>query len=147
MDFACSSGLRADTLRKAAEDPAGVIEDYESFKISYVAPGETESTNALCRRQGLSFVPMVMEAHSGGWSKTARRVLDTIARHTATTHRRSPEEASLDFAQRLSCSLHRENARAVLRRLAVRDGEAGTTAWDPGHLDDFGDDGEVDQEL
>ena len=60
---------------------------------------------------------MVVESHSGGWSKNARRVLDHIAKHIASAWNMEEEVASLRIAQRLSVTLQRENARAVLRRL------------------------------
>ncbi len=69
LDFAVTSGLRADTLMEAATDPTGVLDSYEQLKMNYVASGETESTAVLCTRQGLSYVPMIIEAHGGGWSK------------------------------------------------------------------------------
>lgn len=143
LDFACTSGLRSDTLRAAAVAPESVIGEYETFKRQYIGTGDLEPTETLCLRRGFAFVPMVIEAHSGGWSKKARQVLDTIARHAASAQRRSHDEVSLDIAQRLSCSLHRETARAVLRRLAARDDQPEASAWDPGCFDDFGDHGEA----
>ena len=59
---------------------------------------------------------MVIEAHGGGWSKTARGVLDSIAKSVASTWNENNEIAALAIAQRLSVTLHRENARAVVRR-------------------------------
>ena len=89
----------------------------ENFKAQYVASGETESTETLCRRQGFRFIPMVIEAHSGGWSKSARQTLDLVAKHVSACNNDEAEVASLSIAQRLSTTLHRESARAVLRRL------------------------------
>ena len=60
---------------------------------------------------------MVMESHSGGWSKTARQILDGIAKHVKAAWNMEEEVASLRIAQRLSVTLQRENARAILRRL------------------------------
>ena len=75
LDFACTSGLRADVARKAIENP-------------------DETTEALCQRQGLKFIPMVIEAHGGGWSRTARQALDKIARHVQATRNTEAEAAS-----------------------------------------------------
>ena len=36
---------------------------------------------------GLSFTPMVIDSHSGGWGKTARQTLDTIAKHVSACWR------------------------------------------------------------
>eukprot|EP00973_Karenia_brevis_P080875 11219845-Karenia_brevis.AAC.1 len=60
---------------------------------------------------------MFLEAHSGGWEKAARQVLSGIAKHAAAAENCSEEVASLTIAQRLSTSLHRENARAIVCRL------------------------------
>ena len=69
-------------------------------------------------RQGLCFIPMVIESHSGGWGKEARQVLDAIAKHiSASGNAQEEEAASLRIAQRLSITLLRENARTILRGL------------------------------
>ena len=62
----------------------------------------------LCAQQGIQFVPMVIEAHAGGWSKTARRVLDAVAKSLSTSWNRDEEVAGLAIAQRLSTTLDRE---------------------------------------
>merc|ERR1712023_377513 len=62
-------------------DPHAIFSSYEQFKKDFCPPGEVDCTEVLCRRQGLSFTPMVMEFHGGGWSKEARWVLDTVAKH------------------------------------------------------------------
>ena len=118
LDFACTSGLRADLLRGVVEDPYGVLASYETLKRNFQPPGDSESTDVQCTRQGFRFAPMVVEAHAGGWSKEARRVLDAIAKHVHAACNSDAEIASLRIAQRVSVTLHRENARAVLRRLS-----------------------------
>ena len=67
----------------------------------------------------LQFVPMVVEAHGGGWSPLARATLDWISKHQASCHNDDPAAISLKIAQRISCTLHRENARAILQRAPV----------------------------
>ena len=52
-----------------------------------------------------------------GWSLLARSVLDWLAKAQSAAWREGQEPASLRIAQRISCTLQRENARAVLRRL------------------------------
>ena len=64
-------------------------------------------------------MPMVLEAHAGAWSPTARGILDWIARQASASQHESAQSCSLRITQRLSCTLHRENARAVLRRMVV----------------------------
>eukprot|EP00971_Amphidinium_carterae_P206046 4089255-Amphidinium_carterae.1 len=58
-------------------------------------------------------VPMVFESHSGAWLAVARRQVDHVNRQMATVVSDAPASYT---AQRLSCALHRANARAVARR-------------------------------
>ena len=138
LDFACTSGLRADSMFQSIQDPTSVLSAYTLFKQQYRPNRDDEPTEAQCTRQGFGFVPMVIEAHSGGWCKEARQVLDAIAKHTAAAWNLPHEEASLKIAQRLSMTLQRENARAILKRLgdpspeptAVQDGHTATPVID-----------------
>ena len=132
LDFACTSGLRADTTHGAIADPEGVLTAYEQFKRSYKAPGEQLSTEALCSQQGIDFVPMVAEAHGGSWGPAARKILDAVAKHASATSTEEPETVSLHIAQRLSCSLQRESARAILRRLQDCSAAPSAPSWAPG---------------
>ena len=81
---------------------------------------------------GLSYVPLVIEAHGGGWSKLARKTFDVIASQLRATSDSLADAASLTIAQRLSVTLHRENARAVVRRLPAPTAADGVGDWDPG---------------
>ena len=54
-----------------------------------------------------------------GWSQAFRAVVTWIASESRTARGLStdlPRDTSLRIAQRISCTLHRENARAILRR-------------------------------
>ena len=93
------------------------MSDYESHKRNYTPAGETGTTEEQCAHQGFAFIPMVLEAHSGGWGRTARQVLDIIVKQLSASWCDDAETASLRIAQRLSATLHKENARAILRRL------------------------------
>ena len=87
-------------------------------KRDFRPEGEPETTEALCTQQGFGFIPMVLEAHGGGMGKQFRKVVDSIAEQTAAVTGLRSEFCSLLLAQRISISLQRENARAVLRRLS-----------------------------
>ena len=89
---------------------------YEEHKCSFRPPSETASTSELCAQQGLCFVPMVIEAHAGAWGQSAKKVLASISRNAAASLKDSPDAVSLRIVQRLSIALHRENARAILKR-------------------------------
>ena len=105
-----TSGLRADSLRQSAADPGLVFSTYEASKRAY------KDTDKLCSQAGLAFTPMVLEAHGGGFSGIVRGILDRIAGASAAVCSDEVGASSLRIAQRISCSLHRENARAILRR-------------------------------
>ena len=113
-DFAVTSGLRPDMYRAVIDNPMVVFDQYEAFKRSY------KETHQCCQDQGLLFSPMVLEAHGGGWSPAFRRLIDWIVRSSAAANSDSSSSTSLRIAQRISCSLQRENARAVLKRLVPR---------------------------
>ena len=70
-------------------------------------------------------MPIVFEAHGGGWGTQARKSLGFIGHQQAAAGEMCPEGAPLRMAQRISCSLQRENARAILRRLASPDAHRG----------------------
>ena len=112
LDFACTSGMRTDFLERSAEDGGAVFPAYEHRKRTYKA------TEEECERAGFSFLPMVFESHGGGWNPLARGMVDRIAKLQAAAWSEGQEPAPLRVAQRISCSLQRENARAVLKRLA-----------------------------
>ena len=60
-------------------------------------------------------------------SSSLRSAIDCIAKAGASLGNDSQASLSLRIAQRISCSLQRENARAVLRRMVVDEpvGESG----------------------
>ena len=102
------------------------IKAYEDAKRSFRPNGAELPTEEACRVAGFSFVPMVMEAHGGGWGAGARAVIASIARCVAAARNIEPAAASLEIAQRISIALHRESARAILkRRMMAGGGEEG----------------------
>ena len=94
----------------------GAIKSYEDAKRSFRPPGSALPTEEACLVAGFSFVPMAMEAHGSGWGAGARAVIGSIARCVAAARNVEPAVASLEIDQRISIALHRENARAILRR-------------------------------
>lgn len=110
LDFACTSGLQQGIVANVADDPNFVFERYDSFKRSY------KDTDSACAQLNFKFVPMILEAHSGSWSPEARATIGHMAKLQASTRCEDEEMASLRIAQRLSTALHRENARAILKR-------------------------------
>ena len=111
VDFAVSSGMRRDRIRKQDGIVEEVFTEYTSLQESHM------DTAAQCKQQGLSFLPFIIEGHGGGWSAKARRLVDKVGRAMACRDLELKGRGPLTLAQRLSCVVHREGARAILRRL------------------------------
>ncbi len=101
-----------DAISGSAHDPDTGLTQYEDFKANY------QDTQAQCHAQGITFLPKVMEAVGGGWGKVARGIWSELAKSSASASSEIPTESSfaMILRQRLSMTLHRENARACLRR-------------------------------
>ena len=85
---------------------------YEDSKCSY------KDIKNMCLAQGITFIPMIIEAVGGGWCQTARGVWSELAKSTAlaTGELETTNTCAVMLLQRLSMTLHRENARACLKR-------------------------------
>ena len=123
LDFACTSGLRSDMLQRTSENGSIVFEVYEGLKRQHL------DTESHCVANGFKFLPMVLESHGGGWSQLFRKTLDEITKRISSSSQDRSEPASLRVAQRISASLHRENARAVLRRLTPVSTTTAASGW------------------
>ena len=101
-----------DLPAEAVNNPSCVADRYEDFKCSH------NDTRAECEAQGITFIPMIMEAVGGGWGKMARCVWSELAKTSAlaTGELATESTSAIMLLQRLSMTLHRENARACLRR-------------------------------
>ena len=117
-------------MRSSIESPEEVFEKCEKFKRDF------KLTSQACEAANFRFAPLVLEAHGGGWSGSLRALLDWIARESAAWQREPLSVISLRTAQRISVTLQRENAHAVLkRRSPVQVPDAGGGAWvSPGDL-------------
>ena len=69
------------------------------------------------RGSGVQVFPFIIEAHGGGFGPVARRVLAEVARAGAAREGEEVEAQASSLLRRMSVSVHRENARAILRRL------------------------------
>jgi hypothetical protein len=123
LDFACTSGLKTDIVSRVLVNPNVVFELYEDYKTNY------KDTGQKCEEQGFNFTPMVLEASSGAWSPSARRVLDSIARGQSASWNSAHNVTSLRIAQRMSVALHRENARAIMKRMVAPPAAPGGSGW------------------
>ena len=58
-----------------------------------------------------------MKTHGGGWGRDARHAFAVLAKQVADATGEEAAKVAAQHAQRLSTLLHKETARAVLRRL------------------------------
>ena len=110
FDFAVTSGLRADVVERSAQDGSSATHAYEDFKRHHL------DTERLCHNEGIKFIPMIAEADGGGWGPQAHKVIHEIAKLRATLSGDLEDKEAQHFLQSLNLILHRENARAILRR-------------------------------
>ena len=79
----------------------------------------------LCQQKGITFIPLIAEADGGGWGPEAHKVFSELAKLTSSRTGAPESLVANHILQTLCLTLHRENARAILRRrpcLASRDG-------------------------
>ena len=78
-------------------------------------------TSDLGCQNNFDFVPMVMEAVGGGWGRAARGVWSELAKSSALAagELQTEQSCAIMLRQQLSMLLHRENARACLRRFGA----------------------------
>ena len=93
-----------------AAGTSDVLADYAAFKEAY------KDTSAKCQAQGIRFMPLVIEAHGGGWSSQLRQAVHFLAMQQRSAGDWCREGTASRMAQRISTSLQKENARAILRR-------------------------------
>ena len=70
-------GLRRDVLAATLQDSNAPARHYEDHKCAYLG------TKATCEAEGMTFIPMVMEAVGGGWGSCARGVWAELAKSYA----------------------------------------------------------------
>ena len=73
----------------------------------------------------VTFIPLIAEADGGGWGPEAHKVFNELAKLTSSTTGEPESLVANHILQSLCLTLHRENARAILRRRpcqASRDG-------------------------
>ena len=109
LDFAVTSGLRSRYA--TLQDRSASLLAYEDHKRTHL------DTAALCAAEGLGFTPMVVEAVGGGWGPAAAKMFSELAKAKSGE---SEDFVANQLYQRLGVILHRENARAVLKRVVPR---------------------------
>ena len=110
LDFAVTSGLRSDSLVPSAADGHSAAARYGDTKNEYL------DTRRHCESEGVGFTPMVVEARDGGWGPAANDFWWKLAKTTALATGERPSVVEGQLRQALGVTLHRENARAILKR-------------------------------
>eukprot|EP00665_Eupelagonemidae_sp_cell47_P004116 gene4116-biopygen1896 len=77
LDFAVTSGLRMGSLAESAADGSAPTTSYAVRKRSFL------DTDSHCRDEGLSFIPMIMEASGGSWGPDARKMFHELSKAAA----------------------------------------------------------------
>ena len=110
LDFAVTSGLKTSQLEQTAADGLSSLTSYEAIKDAF------KDTAAHCASEGISFIPMIAEAHSGAWGPRATKVWIRLGKALSMLSGESAALEALQVRQNLGLSLHRETTRAILRR-------------------------------
>ena len=118
LDFAVTSGLRPSNISAALHDPKAVTRNYEDFKNSYL------NTRSLCSEEGIDFVPIIIEAVGGSWGPTATKVFYNLAKAKSSITGESKNTILNQLRQTLGTTLHKANARSILRRCSLRNFDA-----------------------
>ena len=125
-DFSVSSLLRTSS---AAPSVADVFHEVETRKRTF------QNTASQVAASGVTFCPLVSEACVGGWSQALREVVawtSSECRASRGVSVGTPRDTSLRTAQRISCTLQQENARAILRRSPEAVEWLHRVGWRPG---------------
>ena len=113
LDWAITSGLRADKVQQVVEGSTDILAEYADFKRSF------KDTESKCQQQGIQFIPLIVEAHGGGWGGPLRQAMGYLAAQQKAAGEWCREGTATRMAQRISTTLQRENARAIFRRLSA----------------------------
>ena len=97
-------------MEQIVADGFSSLTSYESIKNDY------KGTAAHCASEGITFVPMVTEAHSGAWGPSAIRVWTRLGKALSILSGESAALETLRVRQNLGLVLHKATARAILRR-------------------------------
>jgi hypothetical protein len=109
INLAVTSGLQSALVDLSAADGAAAAERYADRKRRYLDTAEQ------CADAGLAFKPFILEAE-GGLGRDARALLTGLGHDSGRMTGEAPSVRAELAVQALSVALHRENARAIVRR-------------------------------
>ena len=110
LDFAVTSGLCSNIISRSALDGTIATVEYEITKRNHL------DTETKCLENGITFIPMICEADGGGWGPAAHKVWSVLAKQKAIIAGEQDSTIVGRLLQTLGLILHKENARAILRR-------------------------------
>ena len=88
-----------------------MLTSYEDFKRSHL------NTAFSCSAEGFFFAPVVVEARGGAWGPAAVKVFSELAKAKSMITGEPVATLLTHLYQGLGVILHRENARAALKRM------------------------------
>ena len=102
--------MRRDLVEHSATNRSFAVIMYENRKRTYL------NTESACKDEGIQFIPLICEADGGGWGPAAHTVWSELAKHKSSLTGEPNSTTAMHLLQSLGLILHRENARAILRR-------------------------------
>ena len=113
LDFAVTSGLKSDLIEHSCINNRFATEEYSTLKKNSL------NMNEQCERNDLRLIPMVIEASAGSWGLEAENVWKILIKAIASTTGDKISMISSTLYQSLSITLHKSNARAILKRSPI----------------------------
>jgi len=110
LDFAITAPQRQAIVEQAAQFALASAKDYAVTKRRHM------DTERQCAENGVEFIPMVAES-TGAWEPGALKVLRQLARASALHTGKDKGVVLAELLQRLSVTIRRAKARALLRRV------------------------------
>ena len=95
----------ANTICPAAGINTGVFRTHRTRRTSCL----------ILRGAGFCFLPLFLEAACASWAGAFCSVVSWFCSEPRRSSSAAPSSSSLSIAQRISCTLHREHARAILK--------------------------------
>ena len=103
-----------DSIGGSPRDLEGPTVVYEQHKR------EDRNTEAQCTAEGFMLLPFIVEAHYGAFGADAKKLLRQMGQRFASSSGGNVGSKVSELAMRIQATLHRETARAVLRRWSHR---------------------------
>ena len=114
LDFGVTCGIKNDILNHSAKNDRYATEQYAEFKRNNL------TMNNRCQQYDINYIPMIIEGSGGSWGSEAEDVWKIIIRTTASITGEAFSSIATRIYQSLSVTLHKANARAILKRMPAQ---------------------------